>query len=221
MSGGNGVTGADETSEDMNNTWIVDIPTPFLPLPVELTSFIAAVTDNAVILNWSTASELNNQGFEVERKTEGKFSTIGFVEGYGTTTEVQNYSFADNNVEAGSYYYRLKQIDFNGSYEYSDIVEVEVLAPDVFALQQNYPNPFNPNTMITYSLAVDSKVTLKVFDVLGQEVVTLINGNVTAGRQEINFNASSLNSGVYFYQIKAVGIDGNNFNSVKKMILTK
>jgi len=221
MSGGNGVTGADETSEDMNNTWIVDIPTPFLAIPVELTSFTASVSGNAVTLNWSTATELNNHGFEIERKAEESFRTIGFIQGYGTTTETQNYSFADNNVEAGAYFYRLKQVDFNGSYAYSDVVEVEVLAPDVFALQQNYPNPFNPNTMITYSLAVDSKVTLKVFDVLGQEVVTLINGNVTAGRQEINFDASNLNSGVYFYQIKAVGIDGNNFNSVKKMILTK
>jgi hypothetical protein len=221
MTGGNGVTGSDETSEDMNNTWIVDVPTPFLPIPVELTSFTASVTADAVVLNWSTATELNNHGFEIERKSDGSFRTIGFVEGYGTTTETQNYNYTDSNVDPGSYYYRLKQVDYNGSYEYSDLVEVEVLAPDVFALNQNYPNPFNPNTMITYSLAVDSKVTLKVFDVLGQEVVTLINGNVTAGRQEINFNASGINSGVYFYQIKATGIDGTNFNSVKKMILTK
>jgi hypothetical protein len=219
--GGNGVTGSDETSEDMNNTWTVDIPTPFLPIPVELTSFTASVTDNAVTLNWTTASELNNHGFEIERRSEGSFRTIGFVEGHGTTTETKNYSFVDNNLAVGQYSYRLKQIDFDGTSEFSDIVEVEVLVPNIFALEQNYPNPFNPSTKIIYSLAADSKVTLKVFDVLGQEVVTLINGNVTAGRQEINFDASNLNSGVYFYQIKATGIDGTDFNSVKKMILTK
>jgi hypothetical protein len=221
MSGGNGVTGADETSEDLDNTWVVDIPTPFLAIPVELTSFTASVSDNAVTLNWSTATELNNHGFEIERKSEGSFRTIGFVQGYGTTTETRIYSFIDNNLAVGQHSYRLKQVDFNGTSEFSDIVEVEILAPDVYALVQNYPNPFNPNTKITYSLAIDSKVTLKVFDVLGQEVVTLINGNVTAGIQEINFDASSLNSGVYFYQIKAVGVDGTDFNSVKKMILTK
>jgi len=124
-------------------------------------------------------------------------------------------------LEAGNYSYRLKQYDFDGTSEFSDIVEVEVLPPKVFSLEQNYPNPFNPGTKIKFSLAADSKVTLTVFDVLGQEVANLISGNLAAGSHEIDFNASNINSGVYFYRIDATGVDGNNFTSVKKMILTK
>ncbi|RKY91345.1 MAG: hypothetical protein DRQ13_11535, partial [Ignavibacteriae bacterium] len=144
-----------------------------------------------------------------------------YVDGHGTTTETQEYSYIDNTVETGTFFYRLKQIDFGGRYAYSDVVQVDVVAPANFALEQNYPNPFNPSTKITFILAVDSKVSLKVFDVLGQEVANLINGNVAAGSHEINFNASNVNSGVYFYRIDAAGVDGANFTSVKKMILTK
>jgi hypothetical protein len=190
-------------------------------VPVELTSFTASANENEVILNWSTATETNNQGFEVQRYVNGEFATIGFIDGHGTTTEVQHYTFLDKNVEVGTYLYRLKQVDFNGTFEYSNIIEAEVLAPVVFALEQNYPNPFNPSTIISYKLAVDSKVSLKVFDVLGQEVATLLNGNFVAGSHTVNFNASSLNSGVYMYRIEATGNDGTNFTSVKKMILTK
>jgi len=124
-------------------------------------------------------------------------------------------------MEAGQYTYRLKQLDLDGTFEYSDIVEVEVTIPDVFALEQNYPNPFNPSTKINFSLAVDSKVSLKVFDVLGQEVVTLISSDLVAGTHNVDFSAASMNSGVYFYRIEATGIDGTNFTSVKKMLLTK
>ncbi len=161
-------------------------------------------------------------GFEVQRSSSGTdFSRIAFVEGHGTVTEVQNYSFTDKNLEVETYTYRLKQIDFDGTSEFSNAVEVEVLVPDVYALEQNYPNPFNPGTKIKFSLATDSKVTLTVFDVLGQEVASLINGNLSAGSHEFNFNASNLNSGVYFYRIDAAGVEGTNFSSVKKMILTK
>ena len=120
-----------------------------------------------------------------------------------------------------TYTYRLKQVDFNGTFEYSNTIEVDVIGIKEFALDQNYPNPFNPSTTINFSLAVDSKVSLKIFDVLGQEVVTLINGQLTAGPQKAAFDASSLNSGVYFYRIDASGIDGQKFSSTKKMILTK
>jgi len=121
-----------------------------------------------------------------------------------------------------SYYISsIKQLDFNGTFEYFDAVEVEVTIPDVFALEQNYPNPFNPSTKIDFSLAVDSKVNLKVFDVLGQEVATLVNTDLVAGIHNVEFNAVSINSGVYFYRIEATGIDGTNFTNVKKMILTK
>jgi len=204
--------------------WAVDnfivIATDFIP--VELASFAATVKEGNVILNWSTVTELNNLGFEVQRSSKGnEFVTAGFVDGKGTVSEIQNYTFTDNNLEVGSYSYRLKQNDYDGSFEFSDIVEVEVLAPNVFSLEQNYPNPFNPSTKIRFSLAADSKVTLTVFDVLGQEVANLIGGNLAAGSHEIDFNASNINSGVYFYRIDATAVDGTNFTSVKKMILTK
>ena len=193
-------------------------------VPVELTSFTAAANDADVTLNWSTATETNNHGFEVQRSFNGsEFAAVGFVDGNGTTTEIQNYSFTDRDLEVGSYTYRLKQVDLDGTYDYSNTVDVDVdiVVPDVFTLEQNYPNPFNPSTTIKFSLAVDSKVSLKVFDILGQEVTSLVNGQLTAGSHEINFNALNLNSGVYFYRIEANGVDGTNFTSVKKMILTK
>jgi len=190
-------------------------------IPVELSSFTASASEGLVELSWITATETNNQGFEVQRSAGSEFESIAFVEGHGTTTESQAYSYSDKDVNAGSYSYRLKQVDFDGTFEYSIVVEVEVSGPAVFALDQNYPNPFNPNTKISFRLAVDSKVSLKVFDVLGQEVATLLNGNIVAGSHQVDFNASAINSGVYLYQIEATGIDGTNFTSVKKMILTK
>ena len=190
-------------------------------VPVELTSFAATTDNKNVNLNWSTATELNNSGFQIERSSGSEYQVVGFVAGHGTTTEVQNYSYVDQNVNAGSYTYRLKQVDFDGTFEYSNAIEVDILGIKEFALGQNYPNPFNPSTKINFSLAVDSKVSLKIFDVLGQEVATLINGQLAAGSQEVSFNASSLNSGVYFYRIDADGIDGQKFSSVRKMILTK
>jgi|GEM_PF-1348576 len=198
--------------------------TDFLPVgtvPVELTSFNAKATNNVVYLNWSTATETNNRGFEIERKTTDQFITVGYVDGHGTSTEIHNYSFADSKVESGTYYYRLKQVDFDGSYAYSPVVEIEVLNPVSFALDQNYPNPFNPSTIINVSLAADSKIKLVVYDILGQQVSTLVNGNLAAGSHQFEFNASNLNSGVYFYRVDAAGVDGTNFSSVKKMILTK
>jgi hypothetical protein len=201
--------------------WAIDNIYLDAVIPVELTSFAANVNDFDVTLNWSTATELNNQGFEVQRSTGDQFTTIGFVDGSGTSTETHNYTYTDNSLQAGTYSYRLKQTDYDGTFEYSDVVEVEVIAPDVFTLEQNYPNPFNPSTMIRFSLAADSKVSLTVFDVLGQEVANLVSGNLAAGSHEINFNASNVNSGVYFYRIDATAVDGTNFTSVKKMILTK
>ncbi len=190
-------------------------------VPVELTSFAATTDNRNVTLNWSTATELNNSGFQVERSSGSAYEVVGFVAGSGTTTEIRNYNFVDQNVASGTYSYRLKQVDFDGTFEYSNAIEVEVVGVKEFTLGQNYPNPFNPSTTINFSLAVDSKVSLKIFDVLGQEVATLINGQMAAGSQKVSFDASSLNSGVYFYRIDASGIDGQKFSSVKKMILTK
>jgi hypothetical protein len=202
------------------NYWYVD-DLLVVEVPVELTSFTATAIGPNVTLNWTTATETNNQGFHIERSNGGEFTSVGFVAGYGTTSETQNYSFVDRNVQTGTYSYRLKQVDYDGTFEYSDVVEVEVGAPAEFALDQNYPNPFNPSTKINFRLAADSKVSLKVFDVLGQEVMTLINNDLSAGSHQVEFDASNLNSGVYFYKIEATGNNGTNFSDVKKMILTK
>ena len=188
-------------------------------VPVELTSFYANVNNNEVVLNWTTATETNNQGFEIEKNSGNEFEKVGYVTGFGTTTEPKVYLFTDDNVETGTYKYRLKQIDFDGTFEYSNTVEVEVPVPNQFTLEQNYPNPFNPTTTIKFSLPVDSKVNLKVFNTLGQEVVELLNGNISKGIKRVSFNASKLSSGVYLYRIVVKGVDGTNFSSVKKMIL--
>ncbi len=199
-------------------------------VPVELTSFKAQSVDGNVNLEWQTATETNNKGFEVQRYEVSPLQggelkgwvNIGFVEGNGTTTKSHSYSFINNNVETGSYSYRLKQIDFDGSFEYSNIVDVEVTnIPLEFSLSQNYPNPFNPTTNINFSLPVDSRVTLEVYNILGQKVKTLISNELTAGNNNITFDASGFNSGVYIYRIEAEGNNGEKFSANKKMILTK
>jgi hypothetical protein len=213
-----GATANDEMY--MDNYYFGNAMPPIIP--VELASFTASASEGLVELSWITATETNNQGFEVQRSSGGEFETIGFVEGNGTTTETHVYSYSDRNVNSGAYSYRLKQIDFDGTFAYSNVVKVEVpAAPLVFALDQNYPNPFNPSTTINFRLAEDSKVSLKVFDLLGQEVATLLNSNMAAGSHQVDFNASSLNSGVYLYKIEATGIDGTNFTNIKKMMLLK
>ncbi|OGU71965.1 MAG: hypothetical protein A2V93_05840 [Ignavibacteria bacterium RBG_16_34_14] len=190
-------------------------------IPVELTSFSASVGIGQVNLNWQTATETNNYGFEVERKAAGQeFAKVGFIAGHGTTTEVKNYNFIDNSVSSGSYTYRLKQVDLDGTFAYSDEVEVD-LAPTTYSLAQNFPNPFNPSTKISFSLPVESNVTLKIFNVIGQEVMSLVKGTLNAGSHNLDLNASNLNSGVYFYTLEAQGIDGSSFSEVKKMMLTK
>jgi hypothetical protein len=186
-------------------------------IPVELTSFSASTANGTVVLNWATATETNNSGFEVQRSTDKiSYSNIGFVNGYGTTAEPKSYSFTDNTVNSGAYYYRLKQIDYNGAFEYSNVIEVEVGAPDNFSLEQNYPNPFNPSTVISYQMPVNGNVVLKIYDVLGNEVTTLVNEFKEAGKYSIEFDASILGSGIYFYTITA-----GNFTSTKKMTLIK
>ena len=188
--------------------------------PVELTSFSVFADEDNVLLNWITATETNNKGFEVQRseskdqKTEWK--TAGFVVGNGTSTQTHSYSFTDKNVVSGKYYYRLNQIDFDGTSEYSKEVEVSVNAPAVFALQQNYPNPFNPATIIRYSIPADQHVRLNIYNLLGQKVVTLIDGVQKAGQHEVNFNASNFASGVYIYKLIA-----GNQSKINKMILMK
>ncbi len=194
-------------------------------VPVELESFNHKLEGNNILLLWSTVTETNNLGFEIEKKADN-FETsywerIGFIKGHGTTTEIHSYEFRDNNLLAGRYQYRLKQLDYNGSFEYSEPIEVEVLYPTNFSLSQNYPNPFNPSTSIKYAVSSRQFVNLKVYDVLGNEVATLVNEEKSAGEYEIEFNSRNLihqilTSGVYFYQLKA-----GSFIQTKKMLLLK
>jgi hypothetical protein len=186
-------------------------------VPVELTSFIATGDGYEVRLNWTTETELNNSGFEIQRLIHGSsWEIISFVPGFGTTTEARNYSFSDNQLESGSYFYRLKQIDFDGSFEYSAIVNVLISVPEAFILEQNYPNPFNPNTIISWQIPVSGWQTLKIFDILGNEVATLVDENRSAGSYAIEFDAAFIPGGVYFYQL----ISGS-FIQTNKMVLFK
>jgi len=186
-------------------------------LPVELVAFTARNTAEGVQLAWRTASEQNNAGFEVQRRSEkaSEWQVLGFVRGAGTTTEAQSYSFLDNSA-VGKVQYRLKQIDFDGQFEYSNIIEVDAGAPKQFALEQNYPNPFNPSTTIRYQLPVASEVKLEVYDVLGKKIATLVNERQSAGSYQVVWNASGLSSGTYFYRLQA-----GTFTQTKKMILVK
>jgi len=193
-----------------------------LQIPVEFTSLTANVVDDQVQLNWQTATETNNRGFEIERSADNKvFAKIGYVPGRGTTTEKSSYSYIDKDASEGKLFYRLKQIDLDGTSDYSGVVEVNFSLPVEFSLSQNYPNPFNPSTKIKFSLAADSKVSIKIYNLLGQQVASLLNDELAAGRHEINFNAGSLSSGIYFYVINAAGKNGSNFTSTKKMTLLK
>lgn len=187
-------------------------------IPVELASFTALAVGNAVQLSWVTATELNNLGFQVERKTESaNWTDVGFVNGHGTSTENQIYSFVDRNLSPGSYFYRLKQIDFDGSFKYYELAEtIEIGSVKSFYLSQNYPNPFNPSTIISWQAPVAGFNILKVYDELGSEVATLINEELPAGNYEVEFDATGLTSGVYFYRLQA-----GDFTETKQMILMK
>jgi len=185
--------------------------TPNGGLPVELINFTADIIDNEVILNWTTATETNNLGFEVEKKISN-WQKIAFVKGHGTTTEPQFYSFIDESVASGNYQYRLKQIDYDGSFEYSGIVEVEVGLPTEFSLEQNYPNPFNPSTMIRYEIPGQARndnmlVVLKVYDVLGNEIATLVNEEKPSGTYEVEFYGTGLTR--QFVSLKVYDVLGN------------
>lgn len=195
-------------------------------IPVELTSFTASVNNRTIYLNWVTASETNNRGFEVQRyfsphyslqgTDNGSWTTIGFVAGFGTTTEPRSYSFTDEIQDQGSIRYRLKQIDFDGSFNYSNVVEARVTTPLKFELSQNYPNPFNPITRINYQLKEKGFVSLKIFDMLGMEVANLVNETQAEGQYSVVFDASNLPSGVYIYSLRV-----NDFVQNNKMTFLK
>ncbi|MDY0082059.1 MAG: T9SS type A sorting domain-containing protein [Ignavibacteriaceae bacterium] len=186
-------------------------------IPVELTSFAAQIINGYIRLDWTTATELNNSGFEIQKAfNSGDWNAIGFVPGYGTTTEKHLYSFDDKGLESGRYLYRLKQIDFDGTYKYSNIAEVEFVMPLEFKVEQNYPNPFNPATTISWQSPENGHQALVIYDVLGNEVAKLIDEVKPAGRYEVSFNASGLSSGVYFYKVTS-----GKFVETRKMLLMK
>ncbi|MGE5436940.1 MAG: T9SS type A sorting domain-containing protein [Syntrophothermus sp.] len=187
-----------------------------VPLPVELTSFAAIVKDNNVELNWITKTEVNSFSFEVEKQVSNIWQKIGEVKANGNSYSEKFYSFVDKVQTSDNIAYRLKMIDADGSYKYSEIVEVDKNNPTKFLLNQNYPNPFNPSTTISFNVPEKSNVTLKVFDMLGNEVATLLNEVKEAGYYNINFDASSVTSGIYLYQLSS----GDN-RSIRKMTLLK
>jgi hypothetical protein len=186
------------------------------PLPVELSSFNAIIIGKEVKLTWQTKTETNNFGFDIERTTSNSWEKIGFVNGNGNSNSPKNYSFVDKFFKTGKHSYRLKQIDNDGNFEYSKTVQVEQLIPNEFTLKQNYPNPFNPSTKIRYSLPEASFVKIIIFNLLGEEIQTLVSEEKNAGLHDIDFNASKLNSGIYLYRIEA-----GNFSQIKKMTLLK
>jgi uncharacterized membrane protein len=186
-------------------------------VPVELTSFTADYFGNTVALNWSTAGETNNLGFSVERKTDNAgWSEIAFIPGNGTSTEPNFYSYPDNSVSNNKYYYRLKQQDFDGSFEYSNVIEIDVTAVTEFSLRQNYPNPFNPSTTIELNIPVQALVNLSVYNLLGEKVAALVDELMEGGNYKIEFNASQLASGIYLIKMSA-----GNFSDVIKINLLK
>ena len=195
-------------------------------IPVELTSFTAEINGRDVMIKWETATEINNQGFDIERKLDGEWEKIGFKDGKGSTTEPTDYSFVDKftyKSYKGTITYRLKQMDFDGTYEYSNEIEVDAdFTPKEYTLYQNYPNPFNPVTTIKYSLPFDSKVRIAVYDILGEMVDVLIDEVKEVGFHDYNWNASNLASGIYIYTIEARSLAGDrSYSTVKKMVLMK
>ncbi len=218
------------TIDDVNHTLSGTVTTfgtftgtqPSGPLPVELTSFTGSSSTGYVALAWSTATETNNYGFEIQRtavssqQSGNMWSKIGFVEGHGTSNAPKSYSFSDKNIASGKYSYRLKQVDRDGKCEYSKMVEVTFTAPKIFALEQNYPNPFNPTTAIGYHLSANGVTTLKIYDAIGREVATLVNEVKDAGTYTAQFDGAKLSSGIYFARLTSSGK-----TQIRKLMLMK
>lgn len=196
-------------------------------VPVELSSFTAETNKNTILLNWSTATETNNLGFEIERKLKNQdWVTIAFVEGNGTTTEIQNYYYSDDYSELpyeGTVLYRLKQMDYNGEFEYSDQVAVNLtFVPSEYYISQNYPNPFNPSTTIKYSLPVESNVRINIYNSIGQIIDQLVSEIQSSGNYEVSWNAQNYSSGIYYYSFEVTSVDGSkSHREMKKIVFLK
>jgi len=205
-----------------NMTFVKNLVGPLLP--VELTSFASASQGRTVVLNWSTKTEKNSDRFEVERSVVGNesWSTVGTVKASVLSNSTKNYTYSDTKLQSGKYQYRLKMVDNNGSFSYSSVEAAEVAVPKDFSVSQNYPNPFNPSTKIDYQVPVDAKVVMEVYNIAGQKVMELVNGQMSAGYYTVDFGASKLSSGVYIYRLSASDlVSGHNFSSIKKMMLLK
>jgi len=193
-----------------------------IPIPIELVSFTVSAEENKVILRWVSATEINNYGFEIERLQNSKidglseWKKIGFVQGFGTTTEPKSYSFIDKVVTTGIYKYRLKQIDYDGSFEYSNIAEVAVGNPSGYLLEQNYPNPFNSSTIIKYQIPKDESVRINLYNILGEKILTLFEGEQESGEHQIRLSSDKLPSGNYFYSLEAAST-----RQIKKLTIIK
>ena len=199
------------------SVWTAIINDTTTVIPVELSSFSSNTSGGKVLLSWETQTEINNKGFEVQRSSNSEdWIVVGYVDGKGTSTIPGRYEFTDEPSAGGTYYYRLKQVDFSGQYSYSKTLEVNLMIIKSFVLEQNYPNPFNPATTIGYELPRETDVIIKVYDVLGNEVTTLVNGKQTAGVHEVKFDGSKQGSGIYIYRMTAGSI-----TFTKKMILMK
>ena len=187
-------------------------------MPVQLTAFIAAANRMNAVLHWSTATEVNNFGFEIERRQTARWEKVGFVTGAGTSSSPRDYSYTDNNLSPGRYAYRIKQVDNNGTSSYYGSAEVEIgLAAKKFELGSNYPNPFNPATTMEFTLGDDGPTLLRVYNMLGQTVMTLFNGDAQAGRlYQVKFDASKLPSGLYF-----ATLESGNQRVMQKLVLIK
>lgn len=190
------------------------------PFPVELSSFTVLINGISVVLLWKTETEVSNYGFEIERNSNsnavGLWDKIGFIEGFGNSNSPKNYSFTDINPPQGISYYRLKQIDNDGKYQYSNVLNIEFGIPLQYELKQNFPNPFNPTTHITYNLPADGIVTIKIYDISGSEVATLVNENKKAGIYSITFNGNNFASGIYLCKMT-----GSNYTKSIKMLMIK
>jgi len=185
---------------------------------VELISFIASYENSEVMLNWKTETEVNNYGFNIQRRiNKGEWDSIAFIEGSGNSNSPKNYSYCDKDLFAGgsNFQYRLKQMDNDGTFEYSGVVEVEII-PTQYELSQNYPNPFNPSTTIRFSLPKSTQLKIILYNMLGEKIETISDGMYESGFHKVTFNAINLPSGAYVYRLES-----NEFVQVKKLILLK
>jgi len=187
-------------------------------VPVELISFSVKSNKGLIELKWTTATETNNRGFEILRSTDNEnWNIVGFITGNGTTTILHSYQYTDEVKITGNYYYKLKQVDYNGEFDYSPTIEVRLVQPSDFTLYQNFPNPFNPNTNITFEIPFQIEVKIILYDVTGQEIKTITNQKYEAGFHSVVLNADDLSSGVYLYRMTTL----SGYTAVKKLTIIK